>query len=716
MIQALVKKGIVIGEQVPAPLVSKGAVLIKVVNSCISAGTETSAVKASGKSLIKRALEQPEKVKKVIDMVRSDGVAIAYKNVMGELETGRPTGYSLSGVVIGIGEQVTEFEIGDRVAAAGGGVASHAEYVDVPVNLVVKMPPEVDFIAGSSVALGAIAMQGVRRADLKLGEFGVVIGTGLLGLLTVQMLRSSGVRVAALDIDSSRLEMAKTLGAELVLNPLEDDPVKKITAWSGGYGADAVLFTAATASNEPLSQAFQMCRRKGRVILVGTSGMEIKRSDIYTKELDFLISTSYGPGRYDKNYEEKGCDYPYPYVRWTEQRNMAEYLRLIQSGDLNVTRLVSDVYPIEKVTAAFRRLKNPADKPLMVILDYGEPDSDKLALYKNHDRKIIINQKLVTKDVINIALVGVGNFAMAMHLPNIRKLSGKYRLYAVMDKLGHKAKNIATQFDCSFATSNYDDVLSDSNIDIVFICTRHDSHAELVLKALQAGKHVFVEKPLATDPTDLKKIEKFYDDEQITKKPVLMVGFNRRFSRYAAEIKKHTDKRVNPLFIHYRMNAGFIPLDHWVHENGGRMVGEACHIIDLMTYFTGARIKNVSFESLTPNNEAISKSDNKSFILKYDDGSVATIEYFAVGSKQFPKEYLEIHFDEKTIVMEDYRSLKGFGLKLNELTTAKSEKGQFEELIRLHDTLTGKNTKFPIEIWDLIQTTRVTFLLSGQQT
>lgn len=713
MKQAIIKKGMVIGEEVPAPLVSKGSVLIKVVNSCISAGTEMLGVNLSSKSLIKRALEQPEKIQKVINMAISDGIAKTYKQFKGLLNAGKPTGYSLSGIIIGVGEGVKNFKVGDKVAAAGGGVANHAEYVDVPENLVVNIPEGLDYIKASSVTLGAIALQGIRRTDLKLGEYSMVMGCGVLGMLTIQMLKKSGIRVAASDINNKRLKIAKELGAEIVINPLEKDSVKQVNNWSDGYGVDAVIFTAATTSNEPLSMSFQMCRRKGKLILVGVSGMEIKREDIYTKELDFLISTSYGPGRYDKNYEEKNLDYPYAYVRWTENRNLKEYLRLLKDGSIKLDKIIDNIFPIDKVSAAFSSLKNPEKHPLMIILDYGKPAIDDLAIYSSHDRKININTIQVNKDLINIALVGTGNFATSVHLPNIHKLKNKYNLYAIMTKTGHKGKEIARQYNANYVTTNYNDILNDDNIDLVLICTRHDSHAELTLNALQKGKNVFVEKPLATNEDELERIKYFYKDG-FNNKPLLMVGFNRRFSKYAREIKKYTDNRINPLFIHYRMNAGFIPLDHWIHESGGRIVGEACHIIDLMSYFIGSKIKikSICYENLSPKTKKFSYNDNKSMILAYEDGSVATIEYFAVGSRLYPKEYMEIHFDEKTIILDDYKLLKGYGVKINELKTRTSQKGHFDELEILYKTLIEKNSLWPIEFWDMVQTTEISMMIN----
>ncbi len=707
MLQAIVKKGKVLATEVPAPLVRDGGILIKVVNSCISAGTEMSNVDITKKSLIQLALDQPENIKLGMDMIRAHGVKKTFERIKGQREGGKPTGYSISGIVLGVGKGVENFKPGDHVAAAGAGLANHAEFVDVPEKLVVKMPGNLEFKDASTVTLGAIAMHGVRRSELKFGEFAVVVGAGILGLLTVQMLDSSGVRVIAVDLDSKRLELAKEYGAEYIINPKIEDQVKLVTEYTGGHGADAVIFTAATSSNEPLSTAFKCCKRKGRVVMVGVSGMEINRGDIYQKEIDFMISTSYGPGRYDAQYEEKGHDYPYAYVRWTENRNMSEYLRLLNTGKVTVEKMIDQVFDIDNVQQAFEELGKP-EKPLMVLLDYGVPAPATLDNLNSHSRKTIISSAPVKKEKVGVALVGAGSFATGMHLPNLKSLSGKYDLVAVMNRTGHKAQASASQFGARYATTNYEDILSDEKVDLVMICTRHDSHAKMTLQALEKGKHVFVEKPLAISEEDLKPIEEFYEGDG--KKPLLMVGFNRRFSKYVQEIKVHTDKRINPLFIHYRMNAGYIPLDSWVHEDGGRIIGEGCHIIDLMTFFTGSEMESISFEELTPRTGYFSSSDNKSIVLKYKDGSVCTIHYFATGNKKIPKEYMEVHFDGKTIVMEDYKKLMGYGVNVKNISTSTSQKGQYEELIALHDSLSGVNANWPIELWDMVQTTNASFI------
>jgi len=704
MKQVLIKRGKIVVDEISPPSVEEGAVLIRVVNSCVSVGTEISMVKSSGKSIFSKALEKPEKLKKVVSMVKEKGLLYTYRKIMGFLDKSYPVGYSISGIVEAVGKGVEGINVGDRVAAGGAGLANHAEYVRVPKNLVVKIPDSLSFEEASTVTVGAIALQGVRRADLKLGEIGIVFGTGLLGLLTVQLLRTSGVRVIAIDIDDKRLELAKKFGAELVVNPSTNKVIDIVLQYTDGYGADGVIFTASTPTSEPLSQAFKMVRKKGRVVLVGVAGnpMEIKREDLYEKELDFLISTSYGPGRYDKNYEEEGLDYPYAYVRWTENRNMKEFLRLISTGLVNVKSMIHRVYNIEEAKQAFEELLNPVSKPVMVLLKYNHTEKKNI-----EDYKVIIRNRQVS-DRIKVALVGPGSFAEAVHLPNLQKLKDKFELVAIVGRRGEVLKDVGKIWGAKYVTTNYNDILEDPDIDLVFICTRHKTHAELTLKALNACKHVFVEKPLAINEQELEEIIKFFESNK--NPPLLFVGFNRRFSRYAKEIKKHVSKRINPLFIRYRMNAGYIPLDHWVHEEGGRIIGEACHIIDLTTYLVGNKIVSICVEELTPKTEYYSSSDNKSFILKYEDGSVAHIDYFACGSKEYPKECMEVHFDSKTIVLDDYKSLKGYGIKIHEIKTSVSDKGHLEELEALYEGL--KTGKWPIELWDLIQTTKISLLVA----
>jgi len=707
MIQTVIKKGVVSGESVGRPQLSPLHILIRTTFSCISAGTELSSVKTSGTSLIKRALTQPDNVKQVLEGIKQKGFSKIVKKVQGELSGGKAIGYSLSGVVEAVGDDVRDFMVGDRVTASGAGYANHAELVTVPVNLVAKIPANVSLQDASTATLGAIAMQGVRRADLKMGEFCVVYGSGILGLLSVQILVAGGIRVAAVDINDNRLKLASMFGAELALNPNSMDIINDVNVWTAGMGADAVLFCAATSDSGPLSQSFKMCGRKGRVVLVGVSGMEINRADIYKKELDFMISTSYGPGRYDDNYEVKGNDYPYAYVRWTENRNIIEYLRMIGAGKVHLDQMINRVFPIAKVTEAYESFNNGGgNAPILALLEYTQSKEPAVA----HDTKCIVNEITPRDGIIRVGIVGCGSFAVNTHLPNLAKLKDKFSVYAVMDRKGLKSKNIATQFGAKFATTDYEDILNDRNIDLVLITTRHDSHAEFVLKALKAGKNVFVEKPLSVNYEELELLKTYFTSE-VKHMPLLFVGYNRRFSLYATEIKKHTKNRISPLFIRYGMNAGYIPLDHWVHESGGRIIGEACHIIDLMTYFTESEIESIAVQSLSNGDSQYTAADNKSIVLKYKDGSVCVIDYFATGSKKHPKEVMELHFDGKTITMNDYKTLDGKGINIKPITSKNSQKGQFEELLALYDSLTGKSKKWPIEYWELIQTSEISFTI-----
>jgi len=718
MKQVLIKQGRVVVEEVPAPMVSEGGVLIKVVSSCISAGTELSSLQSSGKSLIRRALEQPDQVRKVFNMARSEGISKTLAQVRGASETGSPTGYSLAGVVLAVSKGVRDIQPGDRVAAAGAGVANHAEYVDVPRNLVMLIPDSLDFPQASTVTLGGIAMQGVRRAQVQLGEYVVVFGTGVLGQLALQMLVASGARVIAVDLNDKRLELVRQMGAELCLNPNQADSIKAVHHHTNGYGADVVLFCAATENSQALSDAFAMTRKKGRLVMVGVWGRELKREDIYAKELDFLISTSYGPGRYDPNYEDRGLDYPYAYVRWTENRNMEEYLRLIEAGKIQVEPLIQETYPLEEVEKAFGSLQSP-DPPLMVLLDYGDKLPEDLSALVQQSRRVDspLSYRPVTSQRIRVGIIGAGNFATSVHLPNLERLKKHYQIRAICNRTGHKAQAIVTRFGAEYAATDYREIVADPNIDLVMICTRHNLHGPMVLESLEAGKHTFVEKPLCTKQEELNDIKEFYSSRLQSQKqesPLLVVGFNRRFSKYAAEVKKQVADRINPLFLHYRMNAGYLSLDHWVHgeEGGGRIIGEACHIIDLFSFLTESSVRSFSTARLNPTTGSVDGSDNMPITLEYMDGSLATLEYFAVGSSQLSKELLEVHFDGKSIIVDDYRSIHGFGIQVDDIKHSSPAKGHLEELELIGDCVRGKKDKWPTPWESIIETTELTFKLA----
>src|SRR4030042_3651153 len=498
MKQVLIKRGKAVVEEVPAPSVGRGTVLVETAYSCISIGTEMAGVKEGSKSLIQRAIENPEYVATAARMAFEQGIRMTLSIVRGILESGNPTGYSASGTVIRIGEGITDIHIGDRVACAGASIANHAEIINVPQNLLVKIPESLDFSEASTVTLGAIALQGIRRANPTLGETFLVVGLGILGQLTVQLLKANGCRVIGFDPDKTRVDLAKSLGMEFGLCK-EEDLIQKVFQLTNGYGADGVIITAATETDEPVSQAFQSCRKKGRVILVGDVGLNLKRTDFYVKELDFLISTSYGPGRYETNYEKKGLDYPIGYVRWTENRNMQEYIRLLTDGIISIKPLIQREYEIDDAPLAYDEIKNGKDNPLMVLLKY-----EKNSLLTKLTSKVDVTPKWISrKGKLNVAIIGGSDFAKGMHLPNLRKLNKQYKIYAVMSRTGTNAKAIERQFEARYATTDYRDILKDSEVDVTFIFTRHNLHAELASEAINAGKHVFVEKPMALNKRQL---------------------------------------------------------------------------------------------------------------------------------------------------------------------------------------------------------------------
>lgn len=705
MKQVLIKQGTAVVQEVPAPVVEAGTVVVRVDRSCISIGTEMSGVRAGGDPLWKRALRNPASVAKAMKMVAEVGVKQTKARVVGETVLGDPTGYSVAGTVVEAGEGISDLVPGDRVACAGAQYAHHAEYVRVPRNLTVPIPDGVDFSSASTVTLGAIALQGVRRANPTLGETFVVVGLGILGQLAVQMLKANGCRVIGLDLDPRRVEIALTHGMDAGIGTDESDAVGQVFRITDGFGADGVIITAATPSSEVLSTAFKMCRRKGRVVLVGDVGLDIRREDIYAKELDFFVSTSYGPGRYDEAYESHGLEYPIGYVRWTENRNMAEYLRLIADQRLTVAQLIERVYPIDEAPTAYDELKTGSNKPLMVLLGYP----------KAGERTHVVANPLAVAGrdgAIEIGLVGAGSFAKGVHLPNIKALPNTFTLRAVASRTGQNAAATALQYSARYSATSEDELLADDGLDALLIATRHNLHADLTLRALKAGKHVLVEKPLAVSEEELDRITAFYRDaeEHGSSTPVLLTGFNRRFSPFARRVKELTKDRSNPMTIVYRMNAGYIPLDSWVHteEGAGRNIGEACHIYDLFTYLTGGRVVSSSANAISPATGAYARNDNFSATFTFDDGSLATLVYTASGSKEYPKEHMEVFCDGKTYVLEDYLALSIFGSAVNGLVTKEQDKGHAEEMMQFGQAIKCGGV-WPIALWEQAQAMTMAF-------
>jgi predicted dehydrogenase/threonine dehydrogenase-like Zn-dependent dehydrogenase len=705
--QVLVRGGGVTVQEVPTPQVSPRNILVRVSHSCISPGTEMAGVKMSGLPLYRRALKQPHHVKRVLQIMKDQGVKRTWDRVTGQLAAGLPTGYSAAGVVIGVGSQVDVFKVGDRVACAGAGVANHAEVIDVPVNLATLVPQTVGLNLGSTVTLGAIALQGVRRANPTLGETCVVFGLGLLGQITAQILKVNGCRVIGVDLDQTRIELALENGMDWGINPVHEDFVDRVHKLTAGFGADAVIVTAATSSHEPISKAMQACRKKGRLVLVGDVGLNLSRSDFYAKEIDFLISCSYGPGRYDPVYEDGGQDYPLPYVRWTENRNMEAYLLLIAAKRISLANLTPDTFPIDQATEAYESLKQDGKKPLIALLAY--PDNPATM----QQTLVLRTKKNAGSSKVRVALIGAGSFAQAMHLPNMAKLGSDFSLQCVMSRTGANARAAADSYGAAYATSDYEQVLNDPNVDLVMITTRHNLHGRMVLDALRAGKHVFVEKPLTIFPDELDEIEKFYLLNQSA--PLLTVGYNRRFSPAMVRAKQILAERTTPMLVNYRMNAGYIAREHWVQteEGGGRNIGEACHIYDLFNALTASMFTKISAHSIVSPSRPWLKNDNFTASISYEDGSVCSLTYTAMGAKSFPKESMEIFADGKVISLSDYKQLEVAGAKQKGWKSITQEKGQFEELRALADCLL-KEKEWPIPFQQLLQATRISFDVEQQ--
>ncbi|AKJ65521.1 bi-domain-containing oxidoreductase [Kiritimatiella glycovorans] len=688
---------------VPPPAAEDGQLLVDVRASCISPGTEMAGLTASGKTLFDKIREHPEKVKAAFERMKTEGVLTVLRKAQAKQGAESASGYSAAGVVSDAGRGVTGFAPGDRVAIAGAGYANHAEMASVPVNLAVRIPDGVTLEDASTCALGGIALQGVRRAEVQLGDFVAVIGCGAIGLLTVQLLRASGCRVIGLDLDARRLEQARALGAEKVFNPEDGDAASRVTHHCNGQGADRVIVTAATSSSEPLLQAFRMSRRKGRVVLVGVAGMELDRKEMYRKELDFVLSTSYGPGRYDEQYERKGHDYPYAYVRWTEQRNMGAYLEQIASGAVRLHEIIGETFPVERAQEAFSALKG-GERPLLVLLTY-EPSEEEIPRGEASVSIPAVEwSPPASGKPLKTALIGAGSFVCGMHVPNLKELGARYEVTAICDQNALAARKAARMFGRDRISIETDPRrVLEGDADVVLIGTRHDSHAEIAARALRRGKAVFVEKPMAVTETQFEMLSNALDETQAP----YMVGFNRRFAPAIAQIRPRLEGRVNPVMIRYVMNGGYIPYDHWVHteEGGGRIVGEGCHIFDLFRFLINAPAASVSVDGVRPRTDSVRAEDNAVITVSYADGSVASLLYTGIGSKQAPKERMDVFFDEQMIEMVDYKSVRGFGVAAD-WEDKSAEKGHRTELMYFADQILS-GTRFPIARAEMEESWRI---------
>ena len=635
---------------------------------------------------IEKARQQPDKVRMLLDKVKADGLLPTLNAVRNKLDQPVALGYCNVGIVMQIGASGQgmanggRWTVGDRVASNG----KHAEVVNVPMNLCAKVPPEVSDEEAAFTVIGAIALQGIRLVQPSLGECVVVTGLGLIGLLTVQLLRAHGCRVLGLDFDSGKLTLAKRFGAEVVNLSSGEDPIAAAQRFSRGRGIDAVLITASTTSNEPVHQAALMCRKRGRIVLVGVTGLELSRADFYEKELSFQVSCSYGPGRYDSHYEEKGFDYPIGFVRWTEQRNFEAVLDMMADGRLDVKPLISHRFRIEETALAYQLLGS-SEPSLGIVLQY--PDrSHKSDEVLRHRTVCTASTRLAPfTGQATISFIGAGNYATAVLIPAFKKAGA--RLKTIGSSGGVTAVHAGGRYGFEEMTTDVDKILADSENAAIVIATRHNSHAEIVCRALNAGKHVFVEKPLALTLEEMEQIQAAHErasrassNSAMRQQPLLMVGFNRRFSPQVNKMKSLLATVQEPKAFIMTVNAGVIPADHWTHDRmvgGGRIIGEACHFVDLLRYLAGSPIRSFEAISIGKVPGITITEDKASIILRFDDGSMACIHYLANGHKSFPKERLEVFAGGRILQLDNYRKLRGFGWpNFKKLNLWRQNKGQ----------------------------------------
>lgn len=685
-------------EEVPPPAVRSGGVLVRSVRSLVSAGTEKMIVDLARKSLLAKARSRPDLVRKVVTTARKQGILNTLKKVQTKLDTPIPLGYSSAGVVVEVGENVPDYRVGDRVACGGAGYANHADYNYVPRNLCARVPAGVSMETAAFATVASIALQGIRQAAPTLGERIAVLGLGLIGQITVQLLRANGCRVLGFDPNAERAKLAKELGAQCTV---DSDLEGAAERFSEGQGMDAVIVAASSQSAGPLEQAGEIARARGRVVVVGLVGMSIPRSLYYRKELDLRMSMSYGPGRYDPDFEERGFDYPIAHVRWTEQRNLDAFLNLAADRQIRMEPLISHRFAIDDALDAYTLISSGREPYLGILLDYGADDE---AVVEPSPTVRLAHAPL-ERDRVRLGVLGAGSFGQSVLLPAIKAAGGSEPV-VIASAGGMTARRIGEQYGFRTATSDPEEVLRNPDVDVVFVLTRHDLHAPLVVAALEAGKTVFTEKPLALTGEELDTITRTRESASGD----VMVGFNRRFAPLVAEIERHFADRQNPLMLQYRINAGFIPSDHWIHdplEGGGRIIGEACHFIDLLQHLVGAPPTRVFAECIAGGTR-YRADDNVSISLRFADGSVGSIAYSAMGDSQLSKEYLEVFGEGRVAILDDFRSLE---LTRNGTTqrkrSANQDKGFVEEMRRFLAAVRGGG-EMPIPYSQSLATMRAT--------
>jgi predicted dehydrogenase/threonine dehydrogenase-like Zn-dependent dehydrogenase len=698
---------------VPAPKSSSGTLLIATSRTIVSAGTERMLVDFGKANLIDKARQQPDKVKMVLNKIKTDGLMPTIGAVRNKLDQPLPLGYCNVGTVIEVGSGIDKFKIGDRIASNG----QHAEVVRVPNNLCAKIPDNVSDESAAFTVIGAIALQGIRLVQPTLGETVVVTGLGLIGLMTVQLLRAQGCRVLGIDFDSDKIALAQEYGADCVDLSKGEDPLKVAERFSRGRGVDAVIITASSKSNEPVSQAAKMCRKRGRIVLVGVVGLELSRADFFEKELSFQVSCSYGPGRYDSEYEDKGHDYPVGFVRWTEQRNMEAMLDMMASGALDVTPFISHRYKLEEALKAYELLSSNASS-LGIMLEYPGNVSVGDTLAQRTVSLVDTSVPLVAREqeVPVVGFIGAGNYAGQVLIPAFKEAGAL--LKTVASSGGVSGVHFGKKHGFTQTTTEMATVFSDSEINTVVVATRHDSHAQYVLDALQAGKHVFVEKPLCLTLEQLEKISNAYANaQQRDKAPLLMVGFNRRFAPQIKKIKELLSGSTDPKSFIMTVNAGEIPAEHWTQDSevgGGRIIGEACHFIDLLRFLSDSTITDYSATFIGQQSGMIT-NDKVSISLSFADGSFGTIHYLANGHKSFPKERLEVFSSGRVLQLDNFRKLSGFGCQgFNKMNLWQQDKGQKACVAAFLEAIQEGATS-PIPFDEILEVSRVSIEIANSQ-
>lgn len=693
------KTGAILCCDVPQPELRPGGILVRTAFSAISAGTECAKVEAAEKNLVGKALARPDLVKQVVDFARTNGVRAAYNKVKSRLDTLAPLGYSCSGTVMALGAGVTDFQVGERVSCAGVGYANHAEVNFIPSNLAVRIPDGVSLEAASLTTIGAIAMQGLRQAELRFGETVVVIGAGLVGALTIAIARAAGCRVMAIDLNESRVAKAASFGAQLAMLP-SDARLNAAVQEFSRYGVDAAIITAATRSAEPLELAAGLLRDRARIVVVGDVGMGVSRPNMYHKELTVAMSRSYGPGRYDPSYEEAGNDYPVGYVRWTERRNMEAFLDLAATGSINLNPLLDLRYPVEQGEHAFADLRSGG--AYTAILEYRAEPEAKSVVSSAEVRPVV-------SGVLRVGCIGAGGFASAHIFPNLKNATN-IRLQSVATASGITAESARRNFGF-INTLSPSELLSSPEVDAVFIASHHFSHAEYASNALRNGKAVFVEKPLAITREQLELVREAYLGSIKKAVPFLMVGFNRRFAPATQEIRKFFAERREPMLVHIRINAGFLPKEHWTQQpsEGGRIIGELCHFLDWSRYIVGSPIRSVSAAAL-PNSNRYSQ-DNVAVVLTFADGSIANLLYLANGDPAVPKEHFEVFCEGRIARIVDFEVLETVRSRKVKRVKSPRDKGHRSEMqSTLQAMASGASSPIPFD--EIVEVSEATFAVA----